>query len=77
MIQNWCDGKRTGHRRNSDEPVSRLNFLINQPPCETYAGKYKHGKYAKDFKGSDYLFARAQLVLRPPMASTVNLASRE
>ena len=55
-IQNWCDGKGLAIDVAVTSPFS-AQHLANQPPCETYAEKYKHGKYEKDFKGSNYLFS--------------------
>ena len=55
-IQNWCDGKGLAIDVAVTSPFS-AQHPANQPPCESYAEKYKHGKYEKDFKGSNYLFS--------------------
>lgn len=53
-IQNWCDGKGLAIDVAVTSPFS-AQHPANKSPCESYAEKYKHGKYEKDFKGSDYL----------------------
>ena len=55
-IQNWCDGKGLAIDVAVTSPFS-AQHPVNQPPCESYAEKYKHGKYEKDFKGSNHLFS--------------------
>ena len=52
-VQNWCDGKGLAIDVAVTSPFS-AQHPANQPPCESYAEKYKHGKYEKDFKGSNY-----------------------
>ena len=55
-IQNWCDGKGLAIDVAVTSPFS-AQHPANKPPCEYYAEQYKHRKYEKDFKGSDYLFS--------------------
>ena len=55
-VQNWCDGKGLAIDVAVTSPFS-AQHPANKPPCECYAEQYKHRKYEKDFKGSDYLFS--------------------
>ena len=55
-VPNWCDGKGLAIDIAVTSPFAAQN-LGKASPCDNYAETYKHAKYQKDFKDSEYFFA--------------------